>query len=326
MNLIIIFLTGLTVGGLTCLAVQGGLLASVIKARENEGKDRNNKQRALYATGSFLAAKLIAYTILGFILGAFGSSLNVGNNIQIFMQLLAGIYMLLVALNLLDVHPIFRYAIIQPPRFLTKLVKNQSKSKDGFAPALLGVMTIFIPCGTTIAIEALAISSANALTGGIIMAVFILGTAPLFLGTGFLTSILGETFKTKFFKVAAIILIYLGLTSINGALVALGSPLSLSAITDNSQINDKKSSEKLYSEASTSQNITIEITPQGYSPKHIKVKKGSPVMVKIINKNTYSCASAFRIPSLGISVNLQPNQEKTITFTPQESGEIQFSC
>ena len=36
MDLWVIFLTGLTVGGLTCLAVQGGLLASVITSREEE--------------------------------------------------------------------------------------------------------------------------------------------------------------------------------------------------------------------------------------------------------------------------------------------------
>lgn len=36
MNLFPVFLTGLTVGGLTCLAVQGGLLASVIAAKEGE--------------------------------------------------------------------------------------------------------------------------------------------------------------------------------------------------------------------------------------------------------------------------------------------------
>ena len=36
MDLWLIFLTGLTVGGLTCLAVQGGLLASVIAGREKE--------------------------------------------------------------------------------------------------------------------------------------------------------------------------------------------------------------------------------------------------------------------------------------------------
>ncbi len=38
MNLWVIFMTGLTVGGLTCLAVQGGLLSSIITARK-EGRE-----------------------------------------------------------------------------------------------------------------------------------------------------------------------------------------------------------------------------------------------------------------------------------------------
>jgi len=37
MNLWIIFLTGLTTGGLSCLAVQGGLLTSII-ANQKEGE------------------------------------------------------------------------------------------------------------------------------------------------------------------------------------------------------------------------------------------------------------------------------------------------
>src|SRR3989344_989671 len=175
MNLLVIFITGLTVGGLTCLAVQGGLLASVIASREEElTKDR--KWHAIYATGAFLVTKLIAYTILGFLLGTFGGAINIGGRLQTFMQLAAGIYMVIVALNLLNIHPIFRYAIIQPPRFLTRLIRNQSKSKDIFAPGFLGAMTIFIPCGTNIAMEALAISSASALLGASVMATFILGT------------------------------------------------------------------------------------------------------------------------------------------------------
>ena len=43
MNLWVIFITGLTVGGLTCLAVQGGLLASVIAARDGESSGLNKK-------------------------------------------------------------------------------------------------------------------------------------------------------------------------------------------------------------------------------------------------------------------------------------------
>ncbi len=317
MNLWVIFLTGLTVGGLTCLAVQGGLLASVIAARE-ENTLSNTKHHALYATGIFLLSKFIAYIALGAILGAFGGALNISSTVQTSMQLLAGLYMIVVALNLLNIHPIFRYAIISPPRFLTRLVRNQSKSKDIFAPALLGAMTIFIPCGTTVAMEALAISSANAFVGATVLGAFILGTIPLFFGIGFLTSILGDAFKTKFLKLAAVAVIYLGFTSVNGALVAFGSPVSFQLFENNSSTATNT--------LPISQNVEILITSEGYSPNYIRVRKGEPVTIKLISKDAYSCASAFRIPSLGIGKNLTANETQTITFTPQESGKIPFSC
>lgn len=325
-DLWLIFLTGLTVGGLTCLAVQGGLLASVITAREEEAST-NTKKHALYATAVFLISKLVAYALLGFILGAFGGALNISGNVQTLMQFLAGIYMIAVALSLLNIHPIFRYAIIQPPRFLTKLIKNQSKSRDIFAPALLGAMTVFIPCGTTLAMEALAISSANPLIGASILAIFILGTIPLFFGIGLLTSIMGEAFKTKFLKLAAVAVIYLGITSVNGALVALGSPITLQTIGENFLVSSaSESPEGLYEQAPISQNAEIVVTSNGYSPNYIRVKKGSPVTLRLTSKDAYSCASAFRIPSLGISKNLKPTETKTITFTATKSGRIPFSC
>ena len=289
MNLWVIFLTGLTVGGLTCLAVQGGLLASVIAAKESEGEKVTSKKSTVIPTLAFLVAKLIAYTSLGFLLGAFGGAIGISELMQIVMQLIAGLYMIVVALNLLNVHPIFRYAVIQPPKFLTRRVRNQSKSKDLFAPALLGAMTVFIPCGTTLAMEALAISSANALMGAAIMATFILGTSPLFFGVGWITSMLGEKFRTRFLKIAAVAVIYLGLTSINGALVAGGfySNFNLQSRTD----------EKMYSEVPVSQAVTINVFSNGYSPNYVRVKKDFPVTVKIVGKDAYSCASAFRIPS-----------------------------
>lgn len=326
MDLFVIFITGLTVGGLTCLAVQGGLLASVIASREEElTKDR--KWHAIYSTGAFLVTKLIAYTLLGFLLGSFGGVINIGGKLQTFMQLAAGVYMVIVALNLLNIHPIFRYAIIQPPRFLTKLVRNQSKSKDIFAPALLGAMTVFIPCGTTIAMEALAISSASGVTGALIMFAFVLGTIPLFFGIGFLTSILGDTFKTKFFRLAAVLVIFLGITSINGALIALGSPISSNTVSKaiNSIFTQKQSGPRM--SIATNQNPEIAVTASGYYPNFVRVRKGMPVTITLIGKDAYSCASAFRIPSLGIGVNLKSaNDVQKITFTPTETGEIPFSC
>jgi len=125
MDLWVIFLTGLTVGGLTCLAVQGGLLASVIAAKEEDEVEKGiNKRNTVVPTLAFLATKLIAYTAFGFLLGAFGVAIGISQSAQIIMQFVAGLYMVAVALNLLNIHPIFRYAVIQPPKFLTRRVRN----------------------------------------------------------------------------------------------------------------------------------------------------------------------------------------------------------
>ena len=327
-NLWVVFLTGLTVGGLTCLAVQGGLLASVIAAREEkEIEQRKNIKNSLWPVGAFILAKLIAYTLLGFLLGLFGGVVNITQEVQIWMQAIAGVYMIAVALNLLNIHPIFRYVIFQPPRFLTRLVRNQSRSKDLFAPVLLGAMTIFIPCGTTIAMEALAIASGNALSGALIMFVFVLGTIPLFFGVGSLTSILSDKFRTRFLKLAAMLVIYLGITSVNGSLVAWGSPVTLQSIAENFPVTiDLSGGNEALVDLPITQNPEILVTSSGYTPNFIRVKKGTPVTLKITSKDAYSCASAFRIPSLKIAKNLKANETQTITFTPQETGKIPFAC
>ena len=322
MNLWIIFITGLTVGGLTCLAVQGGLLASVIAAREEEEVEKGiNTKNTIVPTLAFLVAKLVTHIGLGLILGAFGGAIAISQATQITMQFIAGMYMIAVALNLLNIHPIFRYFIIQPPKFLTRRVHNQSKSKAVFAPAVLGAMTIFIPCGTTLAMEALAISSASPFLGAAIMGTFVLGTAPLFFGVGWLTSVLGDNFREKFLKIAAFAVLYLGIVSMNGALTAAGSSFAF-------QTTSAKSSDNLASAEIVDgiQNIEITVSSGGYYPNDIVVKKNLPVKLTLKSNDAYSCASAFRIPSLGIAKNLQPNDTQTVEFTPNTAGEIAFTC
>ncbi len=340
MNLWVIFLTGLTIGGLTCLAVQGGLLASIIAAREEETVEKGEKpKQSIFPTLAFLATKLVAYTLLGFVLGGFGGVIGISPTVQVIMQFVAGLYMVIIALNLLNVHPIFRYAVIQPPRFLTRRIRNQSKSKDLFAPAFLGAMTIFIPCGTTLAMEALAISSKNAFLGAAVMATFILGTSPLFFGVGWLTSILGNNFQTKFLKIAAFAVIYLGITSMNGALVAGGSPITLQTLAENSPIQIDLSGQRFQNNSTAEdtslsetkviggiQNVDLTVTSRGYTPTLITVKSGEPVKLNLKSTDAFSCASAFRIPSLGIAKNLQPNGTDSVEFTPKNPGKIAFTC
>lgn len=324
MNLWVIFLTGLTVGGLTCLAVQGGLLASVIAS----GQQKNT----VFSTMSFLVAKLVAYTVLGALLGAFGGALGISPPVQIAMQAVAGFYMIAIGLNLLNVHPIFKYAVIQPPKLLSRLLRNQSKSNQVFAPGLLGAMTVFIPCGTTLAMEALAVSSASAFTGAAVMFVFVLGTTPLFFGVGWLTAVLGDSFKGNFLKVAAVAVLYLGITSINGALVTAGSPVTLQSIVENSpiQINlgeadfgEQPANIVLKNGVQVAQ---INVLPDGYNPTYLRVQKGLPVRLGLTTSSKLGCTSVFRIPLLGITKTLKKDSTDFVEFTPAKAQKIVYTC
>lgn len=331
MDLWLIFLTGLTVGGLTCLAVQGGLLASTIAAREEDDLEEGHwHKHNLYPTLAFLTTKFIAYVILGFILGAFGSALALSDSVRIIMQILAGIYMVFIALDLLNVHPVFRYSVIQPPRFLTRMVRDTTQSKDLFAPALLGVLTVFIPCGTTLAMEAFAISSGSPVLGAAILGTFTLGTMPLFLGLGFLTTILGDKFKRRFFKLVGVLVLYLGITTFNGALVLAGSPVNLQSIRGYIPI---------YFDFSGGGNQTfvvrleegvqvadIFVYPTSYYPDYIQVQKGVPVKLNLTTSGGYGCTSIFTIPTLGIKKTLPQNGSDYVTFTPINAGKLIWTC
>lgn len=313
------------------MAVQGGLLASTIAAREEEDiRAGLHTKHNLWPTLAFLTTKFIAYVILGFILGSFGSALSLSDSARVVMQIAAALYMIVVALNLLNVHPIFRYAIIQPPRFLSKLVRSQSKSKDLFAPAFLGALTVFIPCGTTLAMEALAISSGSPILGASILGVFVLGTSPLFLGLGFLTTVLGDVFRTKFLKIAAVGVLYLGITSLNGAMVLAGAPINLQVIADNFPIqidlSGGASEQQIGAEISSGvQQVNIQVFPNGYSPNYVQLKAGIPVKLNLITGASLGCTSQFRIPQLGVIRNLALNSTTSIEFIPQK-GKLIGTC
>jgi sulfite exporter TauE/SafE/plastocyanin len=333
MNLLVVFLTGLTTGGLSCLAMQGGLLASVIANQKNqERKESNNLkgQPDWLPVLMFLGTKLVAHTILGFFLGLLGSVITLSLGVQLTFQVFTALFMFATAMNLLNVHPIFRYVVFQPPKFIQRRVKNTSKSDALFAPGLLGLMTIFIPCGITQAMEVVAINSGNPIWGALIMFAFVLGTSPLFALLGVTTAKLSEGWYQRFTKIAAYSLVAMTIYGLNGVLVVVDSPITLNKIA--SPITYFFSDQRFSNTPDTSttvngvQQVTIGIFNNGYNPKNIKVKSGQPVELTLESKDTYSCALSFVFKEFGIKTFLESTDSKTFTFTPTKKGKYTFTC
>ena len=89
---------------------------------------------------------------------------------------------------------------------------------------------MLIPCGVTQAMMALAVGSGSPWMGAVIMFSFILGTSPVFFGLTYLATRLGTLFEKNFTRVVAIVLLVLGIWTMDTGLNLMGSPVSLSRI------------------------------------------------------------------------------------------------
>lgn len=293
------------------MAVQGGLLASALAGVE---------KRRVLGTGSFLVSKLVAYTILGFLLGWLGSKVQLSLVGQGVMQMAVAVYMLGVAGALLDIHPFFRHFILQPPRFLTRWIRGQSKSGEMFAPAILGAATVFIPCGTTQAMMALAVGTGRPVWGALVMATFVLGTSPVFLGLGLAMAKLGQ----KIMKVAAWAVVAMAIWTLNTAGMLLGSPVTIQAAL--AKVECAISFCEGKAGGMVADRVTVEISRVGYAVSNA-VRAGKDIKMTLVNTDGRGCQQAVAIPALGISKVVRPGQSEEISFrAPDKPGELLVSC
>jgi sulfite exporter TauE/SafE len=348
-QLIIAFFTGLTTGGLSCLAVQGGLLASSLEQQLEQQLDLQIEQeiaaRRQHRYGKkqnpilahprlalpillFLGAKLAAYTLLGFLLGALGSVLQLNSITRAILLIAVGIFMLGNALRMFNIHPIFRYFAIEPPKFITRYIRRKAKNTESFfAPLLLGALTVFIPCGVTQAMMAVAVGTGSAIQGAALMFAFILGTSPVFFTVAYLAMKLGARLEKWFMRFVAVVLLVLGLVSVNSGLTLIGSPLSVTIMLQTA----KTAQTELASSAPVPQSdgVTLYLSAgnSGYSPRLLHARADTPITLNLLTDQTYSCARSFVIPALGVEKLLPSTGTETISIPSQSSGTVMsFTC
>lgn len=324
-NLWFIFMTGLVTGGITCMAVQGGLLATTIAQRE--AVVGQGSSRALPVV-SFLWAKLLSHILLGFLLGWLGSFFHLTITAQAILLSVAAVFMIGVALNMLEVHPVFRYFVIAPPRFLTRMIRGQSKQDAVFAPAILGALTIFIPCGTTQAMMALAIATGNPWYGALILGSFVLGTSPLFFILGYSITRIKDVLQGSFVKVAAYSVLIMALWNINGSLALSGSTVTVQSITKNIYCTVTFCEDAdVLAAAIPTDTVTIRIRSDGYVADNPVIVAGSRVKLQLVNETGRGCTQAFTIPKLGIQRVVPVGSSETVEFTaPSTPGKLAYTC
>lgn len=333
-QIIVAFITGITTGGLSCLAVQGGLLASSLAHQVEQDYAENKKVKTRFNARLpiflFLLAKLIAYTLLGALLGWLGSYFTFSPTSRAVLMIAIAIFMIGNALRMFNVHPIFRYFSIEPPKFITRYIRKTAKGTDTAMPIFLGALTVFIPCGVTQAMMATALGTGNAFMGAALMFAFTLGTSPVFFIIAYLTTELGASLEKFFMRFVAVVILILGFVTLDGGLNLIGSPYSLQNLTRSWSSPSAESSSEISSAQQTTpaeDEITLYVQNEGYFPETLKAPAGKDLTLNLVTDGVYSCALAFLIPDIDFYQMLPSVGTVQVNIPAQTAGtEMYFTC
>lgn len=338
MSLWSVFLTGLFAGGLSCAAVQGGLLAGVVARRGGSAgrtppmdcRSAGSRLAAWSDTApvaGFLAGKLVSHTALGALLGLLGAAVQPTPTARAMLQIVAGVVMLVLALDVLGVGAV-RRLVPQPPARLARLVRRSGRVGGAGAPALLGFSTVLIPCGVTMGVEFLAIASGSVLAGAAIMAAFVLGTSPLFAALGYAARRSATALRGRLAPLAAAAVAVAGLLSVNAGLTLSGSPMTLASVAAAFAAGGRAEATvpEARLDAAGVQQIRVDVGPTSYTPALVRARAGVPTRLTLRTDETRGCTTAFVVPSLGLATRLPSTGETVFDLGALRPGTLRYTC
>ena len=211
------FIVGIIASLSTCMAVVGGLLLSMSATFAKEG-DRV-KPQLLFHIG-----RIVSFFVLGGVIGSIGSAFTLSTNATFVLDIVIATVMFILGINLLDIFPWAKKLQPSMPKFLGKYALGASKMNHTLTPALVGIVTFFLPCGFTQSMQLYTLSTGNFLTGGLTMLSFALGTLPILALISFSSFSIQNSSKAGiFFKTAGLIVIMFALFNLITSLVIIGA-------------------------------------------------------------------------------------------------------
>jgi sulfite exporter TauE/SafE/copper chaperone CopZ len=311
----------LIVGLLTslhCVAMCGGLNLSRCIPRSDE--DAGGAGLAVLRP-SFLynLGRVISYTAVGGAVGALGSIVTPTGVFRGSVQLVAGLFMIVVGLNMLGLFPRLRRFAPRLPRGLAERI--DAKKGESKSPLIVGLLNGLMPCGPLQAMQLYALSAGGFLRGALSMLAFSLGTVPLMFGLGALGSLLGKRFARKVVPIGASLVVVLGLSMFSQGFSLSGLSLDFLPGPAPGETTDVSA----VVVADGRQIVRSTLRPGGYPA--ITVRAGMPVewTIDAPQGSINGCNNRVVIPEYGVEHSFKTGENR-IVFTPSEAGRFSYSC
>ena len=300
-----ILIVGLLTSG-HCLAMCGGINLSQTALGGSGAKGADYSSTFLYGAG-----RVVSYTLVGAAAGGLGSAVSFSAGAKGLVQAAAGLFMIILGVNLLGMFPWLR-------RFMPRLPSLFSRNAGGVSrtPLYVGLLNGFMPCGPLQAMQIYALSTGSPISGGLAMFFFSLGTLPLTMGLGIAGSYLGRRFLGKAIQAGAVLVLAMGFGM-------LGNGLRLAGFSTPSLASDAEAAVAMVADGR--QTVVSELASSYYPA--IRVRSGIPLRWNLhVGAGTLNgCNNRIVIPEFGIEKKLVPG-DNFIEFTPSRAGVFPYTC
>ena len=316
----LIFLVGLLTS-LHCVAMCGGIVLSQGIRRESRPIPPRPGERLL-PNLLYNGGRVVSYTIIGGAVGALGSVLSLSTTLKGILPVAAGVFMLLLGVRMLGIFPwLSRLRLTVPGLSGGRL--GAAAARRG--PFVVGLLNGLMPCGPLQTMQVYALGTGSFLAGAFSMFLFSVGTVPLLLGLGAVSSLLSARFNRRMIQASGVLVLALGLLMFSRGLnlfgVSLPSPPAAAVATSGSSPTGTAVARVHVGY----QEVRTTVGANAYQPFVVQV--GIPVRwtVSVKASDLNGCNSPLTVPQLGIRKELVPG-DNLIEFTPDHAGTIVYTC
>jgi len=314
-GLFLVFITGLLTS-VHCIGMCSGFIFAYTK-EDSEIKISRKDRFKKHLVYNF--SRLTSYTLFGALAGLIGASFMVAEKYRGYLSVFAGLFMLLYGLS--TFFPVLR-------KVTTIRTPNLTKYTKGRGPMLFGLLNGLMPCGPLQAMLLYSASSGGAIQGGLTMLAFGIGTVPLMFIFGNAVSFFSHKFTRKIMSVSAIVVMALGLVTLNRGLLLSGYGLPLPSVNLFSSGENQASLKGATAQIDGDyQEIEMTVDQYGWNPDTFYVQKGVPVKWTIYVETLTYCFQGLRVPEYDLKVDFTKEGETvTLEFVPEAEGTVLFTC
>ncbi len=329
-----LFFPSLTLGLITslhCVSMCGPMVVTYAL----KGTEDGTVAQRVVPNLAYQAAKIVSYMLVGLLLGAVGSAFDL-DAIRPYVMLVAGAFMIVLALGMTGRVPWAARFTPRPPKFLVraftavrrKAVTDAEHDRSTLAtPITFGLLTGLMPCAPLMAAQLNAAASGSAVNGAIAMFAFGLGTAPLMLGFGTASSLIPRRWKERVMVALAVVVLVFGVTYLNRGAMLLGSPVTLQSVKTAVVGGEQTAATGEFATGADGVvEVPLAIANVQFQPATVDIPADVPVRLVVDRQEANACSDQLAVPQLGVLVDLAPNAVTVVELPAAEAGTYTLTC